>query len=252
MELVKKESKKSRWVDEYHVNWYDADCTGRLSLPALCGFLEETSWRHANHLNIGWTEANKQHNAWVLVRMQMQIDEWPLWNQAIRVVTWPRGVDKLFAYRDFRIEDMKGRILVHVTSTWLVLDIESRRPVRPELVKDALTYILPDRALSNDATKLNFPHINDSNLLGEIKVSYPDIDLNGHTNNIRYTEWILRHLPEKLLKENPIKHFAINYLAESHIGDDLKLYSEGDFTNLSVGGIRQADNKNVFAAQFRF
>jgi len=252
METIRKDIKKSKWVEEFRINWYDADCTGRLSLPALCGFLEETAWRHATHLGFGWSETTKQHSAWVLVRLAMQIDEWPKWNQSIRVVSWSRGVDKLFAYRDFRIEDMRGCALAHVTSTWLVLDFESRRPIRPELVKDALKYVVSDRALDIDAVRLAVPQSSVNQFLGDISVGYPDIDLNGHTNNIRYPEWVLRFLPETLLKEESLNFFSINYLAESHAGDQISIYSSGDYSDYLVGGIRKSDNKCVFTAQFKF
>lgn len=252
MEAVKKDLKKSTWVDEYRINWYDADVTGRLTLPALCGLLEESAWRHANHLGVGWSEANKQHNAWVLVRLQLQVDEWPKWNQTIRVVTWSRGVDKLFAYRDFKLEDMRGRVLIHVTSTWLVLDIESRRPVRPDLVKDALSYAVAEKVMPQNAAKLVLPKITESSLIGTIAVSYPDLDLNGHTNNIRYPEWVLRFLPDNLLREKYIRSFSVNYLAESHSGDVISLYSSRENDTFCVAGIRKGDEKTVFVSSFEF
>lgn len=252
MEAVKKDLKKSTWVDEYRINWYDADVTGRLTLPALCGLLEESAWRHANHLGVGWSEANKQHNAWVLVRLQLQVDEWPKWNQTIRVVTWSRGVDKLFAYRDFKLEDMRGRVLIHVTSTWLVLDIESRRPVRPDLVKDALSYAVAEKVMPQNAAKLVLPKITESSLIGTIAVSYPDLDLNGHTNNIRYPEWVLRFLPDNLLREKYIRSFLVNYLAESHSGDEISLFASRVNDTFCVAGIRKSDEKTVFVSSFEF
>jgi len=245
-----KSEKKSKWTDEYRINWFDADCTGRLTLTSLCGFLEETAWRHANHLGFGWSDINEKGVVWVVLRLQMQIEEWPLWNQTIRVVTWHRGVDKVMAFRDFLVEDMRGRVLARVVSTWLVLNMQSRRPVHPEIAKDALTHGLTERALAHDAEKLIIPANGSS--LAQYIVSFPDIDLNGHANHVRYPEWVMRFLPIDELKNKKLTSFSVNYLAEAHVGDAIDIISEGDITNLHIGGIRHSDDKQVFAAKFGF
>jgi acyl-ACP thioesterase len=245
-----KSEKKSKWTDEYRINWFDADCTGRLTLTSLCGFLEETAWRHANHLGFGWSETNDKGFVWVVLRLQMQIDEWPLWNQTIRVITWHRGIDKIMAYRDFLVEDMKGRVLARVVSTWLVLDMTSRRPVRPEIAKDALSHGLTESALPHDADKLSIPA--NGSPLAQYTVSFPDIDLNEHANHVRYPEWVMRFLPVEDLKNKKLVGFSVNYLAEAHAGDVIDLISEGDLNDLHIGGIRHSDDKQVFAAKFNF
>ena len=47
------EEKKSVWTDHYNVSWYDTDITKSASLAAVCNYLQETAWHHADHLNFG-------------------------------------------------------------------------------------------------------------------------------------------------------------------------------------------------------
>jgi len=43
-------------IDKYHINSFDADFTGKLHLPALTRFMQETAWRHSEQLGIGYSD----------------------------------------------------------------------------------------------------------------------------------------------------------------------------------------------------
>jgi acyl-ACP thioesterase len=172
----------------------------------------------------------------------------PEWNQNIKVTTWARGVEKLLALRDYLIEDEFGNVMAKTTTTWMVLDAKTHRPVNPELVKQALAYTSPEKALDENAEKIVNPPISEGKLFNSITVNYTDVDHNGHAGNVRYPEWIMAGLPFDELKGKTVKSFAVNYIAEALANDTIDLYL---FTNESpyrVSGVRRADSKLIFSA----
>ena len=54
----------------------------------------------------------------------------PKYNDEIKVETWSRKIEKLYAYRDFQIKDKEGNVIVIGTSRWIFVNTERRRPVR--------------------------------------------------------------------------------------------------------------------------
>jgi hypothetical protein len=52
-------------------------------------------------------------------------------DDTIELETWPSGVDRLFALRDFRIRK-RGVVIGRAASQWLLFGIESRRAVWPD------------------------------------------------------------------------------------------------------------------------
>ena len=49
-------------------------------------------------------------------------------------------------------------------------------------------------------------------------VTYGELDLNGHVNNVRYIEWILNHLPRDFHGTHRLMELEINFLGEALYG----------------------------------
>ena len=64
----------------------------------------------------------------------------------------------------------------------------------------------------------------DGEIIGTYKVQRSDIDMLGHVNNVKYTEWLLNQR-----KIDPrIKNIQINYLQEAKLGDEVLFYIKGN------------------------
>ena len=116
----------------YRVNTYEADASGRLSIPGLFNYLQDAAARHATALKFGKEHLEQENRFWVLSRILVIMDTIPEWEEEIKIRTWPCGVDKLFAMRDFEVFGSTGKIYGHATSCWLMVSRKNRRPVRPD------------------------------------------------------------------------------------------------------------------------
>jgi medium-chain acyl-[acyl-carrier-protein] hydrolase len=241
----------SIWTDHYTVNWYDADPGNKATLTALCNYLQESAWRHANHLGFGYRTATKINQAWVIIRLLLKMDRYPSWQETITVRTWPRGVDGLFAIRDFEILDAEGNRLGGASSQWFIIDVETRKPQTTLLVQDILPLATHVPALDEQPEKIIIPE--PLSFTHAIKAEYSDIDMYGHVNNTRYVEWTLNTFPEEIHKENLIRSFLIEFLAETHLGEEIEIFRNKDGADPSyVKGVRLDDDKTLFRTRIRW
>lgn len=203
----------------FPVRTYELDAAERLSISALAGFLQEAAGHNAHSLGFSPMQLLERDRTWVLSRLRLRLRELPGWQAQVAVQTWPSGLDRLFALRDFRILS-EAREIGAAVSSWLVLDANSRRLIRPESIRDWQGMIHPERSLALGLEKL--PGIEEGNpplQERELPVRYADLDLNLHANNIRYVEWLLEAVPLAVLRERRLAELDIDYLAEAGHGE---------------------------------
>jgi acyl-ACP thioesterase len=102
-------------------------------------------------------------------------------------------------------------------SHWLILDVETRKPVRPDVVlKPSLLqdveHVLP---LSTD----KLPEVAAPAAEWRSRVRYQDIDINKHANNSSYLSWAFEALPIDAWNTRQLAFCDAQYLAECRYGD---------------------------------
>jgi medium-chain acyl-[acyl-carrier-protein] hydrolase len=204
------------WSGSFQVHTYELDPWQRLSLPALLGFLQEAAGHNADALGFSIPQLAERNLTWVLSRLRVRMREYPGWRAGITVETWPSGLDRLFALRDFRLH-RDGRRIGEAVSAWLLIDAGRRRPMRPEGAADWKGMTHPERALEADLDRLPGPPPGGAEQ--ELLVRYGDLDVNQHANNLRYAEWLLESLPRELLRAAVPTELDIDFLAEAGAGD---------------------------------
>ena len=104
--------------------------------------------------------------------------------------TWHKGLNRLFFLRDFLMTDKEGNPRVKATTSWLVINLDTRRLVRdPQLLEDGT--ICSENVLETPADKVAMPKDAEVNLVMEHAVAYSDLDMNGHVNNAMYMQWAM-------------------------------------------------------------
>jgi acyl-ACP thioesterase len=247
--------KKWTWEDEYLISSYEVDAHGRMPLPNLGKFMQETAYNHANHLGFGYEHLKKQGLFWVLSRLLITINKYPHWGDKIRVRTWPSGVEGLFAYRDFKVLDSNGEIIGAAGSAWLILDTEKHRPQRQELLKERTTLFSTERALDRRPAKIT--SLTEPATGVPFNVRFSDLDLYDHVNNAKYMQWIVDSYPEDILRQHEITSFEINFVAETKMGDEVVIHTQR--IEPSVPGLlfrheikRKSDNHDICLAEIQW
>jgi acyl-ACP thioesterase len=125
--------------------------------------------------------------------------------------------------RDFDIRDKDDIPAVSARSAWLIIDMEKRRPLRPQSVMDSLPQNEGVNAMAAAPTALE-PRDN-LQKIAERKALYTDVDYNGHVNNARYIRWIEDALGPQLLEKAGKIKLDINYMNEINSGETTEIFS---------------------------
>jgi acyl-ACP thioesterase len=237
---------KPVWTDEYSIGWHDTDASGNLSPVVLCKYLMETASNHAEDSGFGYEAAMTHHQLWVIVRLKAKINKYPPWGSSIYVQTWPSGLKGLYAFRDYHILDENHDVIGEAVSSWMVINIKTRRPREVEIVKGHLHEIDTGRALGYVPDKIDLPK--DQQEIFTHKVRYNDIDFHKHVNNNRYMEWAINALPVDKIRNSVIRSFQINFMSEARLNEMIRIdYSSSEEV---VQGTRLSDEKPVFRVRF--
>ena len=201
------------YLETFTIRANEVDSSGKLTLGAIGNLFQEVAGNNALELHFDITDLLKENLTWVVSRMDFHIHRLPKWRETITVETWPAAGDSFRAYRNYRILDEAGEELCTCLSYWMMLSLETRRPVRiPQAVLDAAIkdrdHVAPIK--SNRQKQFTEPDVSK-----EIIVRRSDLDMNNHVNNVRYMEWMLETLP--LEQTWDIKNFDIVFLRETFV-----------------------------------
>ncbi len=234
-----------KWTEPYQVYWHDTDLKGEMNFAAISRYLQDVAWKSAESLNFGFTKVAELNLHWVLVRQLIKMKRLPKWEEKIKIETWPRGLEGIWAYRDYQIKSENGEVLGGVSSAWMVIDTITRRPQKLEIMKDVLPGTFLDSVIGDSASKILFN--GEEKLIDKRQARYSDMDINGHVNNSKYVDWMMDALSQSD-KLGEYLNFHINYISEVKSNEEIKLFmSEKPGTTL-VKATNQID-KTIFIAE---
>ncbi len=219
----------------FKVHGYESDVRGAARVTSLLNYLQESAWTHAEALGVGFSHLLEKNLAWVLGRLRLEIDFLPQWGETIVVETWPSGRDRLYCYRDFRLLDGQKRLFAAATTSWLAVDLDTRRPQRTDSYID-LPVQVADRAFAEFAPKL--PPLDPEGRESSATVCCSHLDVNGHMNNVKYLELVLDSFPFDFCRNRFLQEVSINFINEALPGERLLIRTapadDGAFAHLLV------------------
>lgn len=212
-----------KFEKEYKIHVYETGPEGRLTLYSLFDYLQDIASDHAVVLGYGRDDLLERNQFWVLSRMYAEINDLPVWGERVIVRTWPRGTEKLFALRDYLVMMPDGRKVAMATSSWLIIDRTTRKIQRTDHgLSSFINNPEPDHVLPRNAAKL-YPPATEEHFTSHFRVKVSDLDINLHTNNVRYLKWIIDSHNPAFVMNNVPAFVEINYLAESRYNDEINI-----------------------------
>lgn len=180
----------------------------------------------------------------VLSNAKAKVYRLPREHEEITVTTWCSGEDATKFRRCFRFETTNGELLIESVTLVPVIDVNSRRIVRPQRVKAF------DNFKFNDSLSISFPDPRrvrmpeETTDCGDRIIRYSDLDYNSHTNNSVYADIITDFLPKE--KEGaPIDEIEIYYRNEMKLGEKISICTAEKDGEYYVSGSTDGENKFV-------
>jgi acyl-ACP thioesterase len=209
--------------------------------------LQLTAAAHSDSGGISFSDMQEFDQAWVLSKMRVEITKLPKWRDNITVKTW---VNTLENSRSVRALEMysNGVKIIGCTTFWAVFNTKRRRP---EAL--ALPYKHFELYPEKKPTLESFSKIAvnpEKEVVFEKVVYLSDLDIINHVNNVKYLEWCLDHVDEKLILNQKLASFEMNFMKELSLNDSVVIHE-----NLSVESTTFSitkEDKTCFALQLNW
>ena len=206
--------KNGIWEERWKVAAFMVDTNQRIRLKSLADIFQELANNHANYRQCGFEDMKASGKFWVLNRQIIELNEWPIWEQSIKVESWISMMKGPFSLRHFALYNDHGDIMVKASYLWTSIDKEK---MEPAAIPNIEFPIIEHRAF-------DLPQPSKIKVMGPIitehryRIRDSDLDIIGHTNNAVYLEWA-----SNILKESAITYRKIeaNYTGESFAGQEV-------------------------------
>ncbi|KAF3438625.1 hypothetical protein FNV43_RR21388 [Rhamnella rubrinervis] len=214
---------------------YEVGADKTATLESILNLLQETALNHvwvSGLLGNGFGATHgmvRNKLIWVVTRMQLQVDQYPIWGEVMEVETWVGASGRHGMRRDWLLRSLAtGQVYACATSTWVMMNQDTRRLSKmPEEVRAEISpwFIEKKHSTPEKIMKLgnNAKYINHS-----LKPKRSDLDMNHHVNNVKYVGWMLETIPEVFLESHQLTSITLQYRRECGSSDTVQSLCEPD------------------------
>jgi len=234
----------SIFIKEWEINFTQCLPNGFLKYTDLCNILQLTAAAHSEVGGISFSDMQEFNQAWVLSRMRVEITELPKWKDIVTVKTWINTLENSRSVRALELY-VNGNKMVGCETFWAVFNTKIRRPEALALPFEHFELYPEQKATEKPFSKINLN--NEKEFLFEKTVLLSDLDIVNHVNNVKYLEWCLDFLDEKLIFNQKIESFEMNFLKELSLKNKVVI-NENLNTDSALFSITK-DDKTCFALQ---
>jgi|MGYP000144073931 medium-chain acyl-[acyl-carrier-protein] hydrolase len=205
---------------DWEINFTQCTPNGFLKYTDLCNLIQLTAAAHSELGGISFSDMQEFNQAWVLSRMRVEIKELPKWKDVITINTWINSLENSRSVRAIEVV-LNGNKIIGSETFWVVFNTKTRRP---EDLKLPISHfeLFPERK----ATFISFSKINiieSLDTINEKEVVLSDLDIVNHVNNVKYLEWCLDYVEPKIILNQKIISFEMNFLKELSLYDNVQI-----------------------------
>lgn len=210
-----------------------------MTLFALANLVQQAAGDDASTFALSSAQLFELGLGWVLSRQRMQIRKRPGPDQDLQVATWTSGRDRTAFFRDVVVSDGDGSPCLRATSAWILVDLNTLKPIAPP---DWLLAAVPPpgpRTLTFETRTV--PSLQTGQARSApIRARRSDLDINGHVNNAHVLTWMLE--PLDLAEPTAVPHdLDIVFRAECRHGESYTALAADQGTGRWLHSLRDAE-----------
>ena len=229
---------------DWEITFLQCYPNGYLKYTDLCNILQLTASVHSELGGLSFSDMQKHQQAWVLSRMRVEIKRLPKWRETVTVKTWINSLENSRSIRCLEMFIGEEKI-VGCETFWAVFNTQTRRPESLAVAHDHF-----EKYPNDKATEIQFSKIDtdiDKAFVTEKRVLLSDLDIVNHANSVKYLEWCLDYAEPKLLLNQRLQSFEMNYLKEVSLGGTIAI-EKSNLDNPMTFTVN-VNNKICFALQ---
>ncbi|TYI51280.1 hypothetical protein E1A91_D12G164700v1 [Gossypium mustelinum] len=231
------------------VRSYEVGPDKTATLESLLNLFQETALNHVWMSGLlsngfGATHGMMRNNLiWVVSRMHVQVDHYPIWGEVIEIDTWVGASGKNGMRRDWVIRSQaSGSTYARATSTWVMMNEQTRRLSKmPDEVRDEISPWFIQKQAINEAVPDKIVKLDDKakHVNSDLKPKRSDLDMNQHVNNVKYVRWMLETIPDKFLERHQLSSIILEYRRECGSSEVVQSLCQPDEDESFANGVQQ-------------
>ena len=225
---------------DFVVQSNEVDNHGHLLPEFILSYLQDTAMVQSEKIGMGVKYLKNNEFFWVLTRYHIKVLKYPKYDEAVHVSTYAIGFKKLFAYRDFKITNLKGETMVTAASQWLLIDGKTHKMLKIGDEFYEAYGVNKGEKISTTFDKIPLPE--KSVLTRKFKATHRDIDFNGHVNNTRYIAWVIDTIPEEVSNDYTLYEFDIIFKKEVLLEQDITVITDTMNMDNGLKGFHEIKN----------
>ena len=240
---------------EYFLAAGDCNAEGRLSLTALATKLIDIATEHANLLKIGNPQMAHLNAGWILSRLTIGMEKYPVANCHYVLKTWIEDFNRHFSTRCFSIESPEGEIYGYARSIWLVMDAVNHTnfgTAHLQLHEDSIlgegVPLIPQNkhipilepGEETPAKKFLISNHPPYHYIFQ----FCDLDFYRHVNTVRYIAILLNQFSLKEHDEHYVERLELSFLHEASFGMNTLLLRSDDSENPLLSSFQLSDSES--------
>jgi len=205
--------------EDINIKYSEMDFDKSLKPFSLLNYFQDIASYNAENLGFGYSAITPKNLMWVLLKYRIEFLQYPVDIYKLRLQTDPRGYNKLFAYRNFRLWDGE-KLLAKASSIWSLIDFTNMSITN---IADTIDnpYFGKYEKSEEDLNFEKIPPLTRVDYEKEFEIRYNDIDVNRHANNGNYIVWALEPLDIEFRTTHKLKTVDMVYKKEIKYGEKL-------------------------------
>ncbi|MBU5627868.1 acyl carrier protein [Oscillibacter sp. MSJ-2] len=221
MEYLTQELTETTFSREEELTFANCDVRKKMKLSAMLSTMASIAGYDYDARGLTYEVLRDMQQVFLLARITLKVHRLPENRDILKVTTWENGVRGVHMRRCFDLSDREGRPCVAGRSSWILVDPDSRKILRPGLFTGKPIAEVERELDCPECKKVLLPKEGVEEI-GRRQVRFTDLDANGHLYSGNYGNVIWDFLPEELQLRD-LREFSINYNHEATLGEELRL-----------------------------
>ena len=240
---------KNWHTEKLIVNDTDVDFSQKVPVNELMRFVQLATFEHSKEMELDHETMLSRSNAfWVITKMKLLLNGEIKSGDKINITTWTHETGSVRALRDCVIKQ-KNSVKVKATAEWCCLDYETRKIRKLNSINYPQLQMEKTKNLNTKFSNIK-EEVDSKDLVYKKTIRSSDVDLNNHTNNMKYNNIVIDAFTTDELSKIVLKEYEIYFVNESYEGDVIDVYKKKIKNIYYVEG--KIQEKTIFRAVIKY
>lgn len=208
-------------TQNHTISYTDIDFNGNLKASHLLNLFQNLSIAHGNMLGIFIFPLKALNLAFVITNWHIVFHRPIKVEEKINFLTWIRKRKNSWLFRNYKVTDSSGNIVIDAAAQFLFMDLITKKPaefidgiINP--VDKTITSLLIDE-------KFRIPKPDPNAFFSERKFMSvkSEIDFSMHINNSVYVDWAINEVPMEIYENKNLSDIRIAYKKECKYNEEI-------------------------------